>query len=164
MIDAELIDRVSERLPGLAPTILAELKPTVTAETLKTQAHIVRDKLSGQVLGVRSGALRRSIQTEAPIVDDNEVSGRVFSAGDVKYAAIHEFGGRTAAHDIVPSKAQALAFLVAGKQVFAKIVHHPGSQMPERSFMRSGLTDRAADISLALKEAAARGAGKAMTA
>lgn len=163
MIDIQLIDRVSERLPGLTPAIIAELKPTIAGETLKTQTHITRDKLNGQVLRVRSGALRRSIQMEAPITTANEVYGRVFSSGDVKYAGIQEFGGRTPAHDIVPKRAGALAFLMGGKQVFAKIVHHPGSNIPERSFMRSGLADRAAEISLAIKAAAVRGAQKAVT-
>ena len=74
------------------------------------------------------------------------VVGKVASSGDVKYAGIHEFGGKTPAHDIYPDKAKALAFMIGGKQVFAKVVHHPGSQMPERSFLRSSLSDMRQEI------------------
>ena len=45
---------------------------------------------------------------------------------------------------------------------FARIVHHPGSKMPERSFLRSSLTDQAAEITAGLKEAALRGAQQAL--
>lgn len=162
MLRTDLIDRVSTPLDSLTPAILAELKPTITIETLKTQSHIVADKLSGQVLSVRSGALRRAVQMEAPIVQGSDISGRVFVTGDVKYAAIQEFGGRTPPHDIVPSKAKALAFLSEGKQVFARVVHHPGSNIPERSYMRSGLADRRDEIVEAITAAANRGKTKAM--
>ncbi len=55
------------------------------------QQHVKGDKLSGQVLNRRSGALSSSIKLA---VDDNgqAVYGRVFSSGDVKYAAFWEFG------------------------------------------------------------------------
>ena len=72
----------------------------------------------------------------------------------MKYAAIQEFGGRTAAHDIVPDKARALAFVVAGRRVFARIVHHPGSTLPARSYLRSSLADMAGEIAASLKATA----------
>ena len=129
-------------------------------ERLKT--HIQRDKLSGQVLNVVTGALRRSI-TRGPVEEVGEgLSVAVFSAGDVKYAGIHEFGGTTKPHDIYPKNAQALAFMMGGQQIFAKVVHHPGSKMPERSFMRSSLDDMAAtiveELGVSLQEGLAGGA------
>jgi phage gpG-like protein len=134
----------------------------VRALTANLQRHIVADKLQGQVLNHRTGALSRSIQHVTDVQGD-VATGRVFSSGDVKYAAIHEFGGRTPPHDIYPDKAQALAFMMGGEQIFAKVVHHPGSQMPERSFMRSGLADMADEIVASLREAATvEGARKAM--
>lgn len=115
--------------------------------------HIQEQKLSGQVLKVRTGNLRRSIAFLTTDEGDR-ITGKAYSSGDVKYAAIHEFGGKTAAHDIVPKKAQFLAFMVGGKQVFAKIVHHPGSVMPERSFMRSSLAEMRPEIIDGLRQAA----------
>lgn len=159
MFTVELIGKTEllARVTGWTAAVIAEEKVAVTRQTIELQAHVIRDKLSGQVLNVRSGDLRRSIQEEAPLTEGTGVFGRVFSSGDVKYARIHEYGGRTAPHDIVPNKAEALAFMIGGKQVFAKVVHHPGSQMPERSFLRSALADRAVEIGSALKEAAVRG-------
>jgi hypothetical protein len=46
---------------------------------------------------------------------------------------------------------------MGGRQVFAKVVHHPGSVIPERSFMRTGLRDHAAMISREMKEAVIQG-------
>ena len=87
-------------------------------------------------------------------LDDDRVLVRVFSSGDIKYAAIQEFGGHTPAHDIVPNKARALAFTVGGRMVFAKVVHHPGSTIPQRSYLRSSLADMENQIVLELKAAA----------
>jgi phage gpG-like protein len=96
------------------------------------------EKLSGQVLRNKTGTLRRSI---TPAVRDSGgiVEGQV--ATNIEYAAIHEYGGRTKPHDIFPKKGRALAFMMGGKQVIVKSVHHPGSVFPERSFMRSALAE-----------------------
>lgn len=145
-IPAQVVDAVAKKIRTL---------------TINLQHHIVADKLQGQVLHHRSGALSRSIQQNVE-TNDTTTTGRVYSSGDVKYAAIHEFGGQTPPHDILPTKAQALAFMIGGEQVFAKIVHHPGSKIPERSFMRSGLYDMADEIVQGIKEAAIAGAKEAM--
>jgi phage gpG-like protein len=133
------LDTMPEMVRRILSAKLMEL-----GERLKT--HIQMDKLSGQVLNVVTGALRRSI-TRGPVEEIGDaLMVSVFSAGDVKYAGIHEFGGQTQPHDIYPKNAQALAFMMGGQQIFAKVVHHPGSKMPERSFMRSSLDDMAATI------------------
>lgn len=135
----------------------------VQRQVLLLQAHVVRDKLSGQVLNVRSGALRRSIQARVEKLGELVVRGFVYSAGDVKYAGIHEFGGKTAPHDIYPTHGQALRFAMGGETVFAKVVHHPGSQMPERSYLRSGLYDRASDIEEDARQTVAKALERVMT-
>ena len=106
-----------------------------------------------------SGRLGHSIQQK---VDSSptSVTGTVYSAGDVKYAAIHEFGGKTAAHEIVAKNGQALAFMMGGKQVFFKKVNHPGSTMPERSFLRSSLGEMKDEIIGGIREAVAEGTRK----
>ncbi len=76
------------------------------------------------------------------------------SNGDVKYAAIQEFGGKTAAHEILPGKAQALAFIAGGALRFARKVEHPGSAIPERSYLRSTLDEMSDEIVAALTDAA----------
>ena len=72
----------------------------------------------------------------------------------MKYAAIQEYGGKTSAHEILPVKAQALAFVIGGGQLFARRVEHPGSLIPERSYLRSSLEDMQREILAALAEAA----------
>ncbi len=57
------------------------------------------------------------------------------------YAAIYEYGGQTAPHEIRPVNARALHFMAGGGDVFAMVVHHPGSKIPQRSYMRSSLAE-----------------------
>jgi hypothetical protein len=130
--------------------VQAALRAKAAELAQRLKDHVVQDKLAGQVLNVRSGALRDSIAAKVD-VDGDTVKIRVFSDGDVKYARIQEFGGHTPAHLIVPNKARALAFLAGGKTVFAHIVHHPGSQIPARSYLRSALDDMSGQIIAELK-------------
>ena len=164
-LSARLVGKTEliQRLDEMPSTVVAMLMQKVTALSIALQAHIVRDKLSGQVLNRVSGKLSRSIQ-EVVTQSGQSVIGRVFSAGDVKYAAIHEFGGQTSPHDIYPKKADALAFVMGGKTVFAKVVHHPGSKIPERSFMRSALADMREEIVNGIAQAAKGGARKVLRA
>jgi phage gpG-like protein len=150
--DRELIARL-EHMPEKLRTALVR---KVTALALKLEAK-VKDKLTNKVLHVRTGALRRSIFSQ---VDDTatSVTGKVGSSGDVKYAAIHEFGGRTRAHIIEPKKAKVLAFMMGGKQMFAARVNHPGSVIPERSYLRSSMREMREEITVGLKEAIVEGA------
>lgn len=50
---------------------------------------------------------------------------------NIKYAAIHQFGGQTRPHVILPRNKKALAF---GGRVVKK-VNHPGSKIPARPFL-----------------------------
>jgi phage gpG-like protein len=149
--DRELIQRFDE-MPIAFKAVLLQKTQGLAVDM---QGYVVSQKLHGQVLNQRSGNLARSIQEEVTSTALS-VTGRVFSAGDVKYAAIHEYGGTTPPHDIVPDKAKALAFMIGGKQVFAKVVHHPGSKMPERSFLRSTLADWKERIIQTYREAPAQ--------
>ena len=61
------------------------------------------------------------------------LTATIGSSGDVKYAAIQEYGGRTSAHEIVADKAQALAFLVGGALRFARARRASGLNDPART-------------------------------
>jgi HK97 gp10 family phage protein len=89
----------------------------VQSAAIGLSSYIKSGKLSGQILNVRTGTLRRSItaQTEDR---GNEIVGQVGT--NVKYAKFHEFGTR---------------------------------KLPERSFLRSGLADRAPNIKEAIEKA-----------
>lgn len=147
------------RLQATQSHLMAALKPKVTALTLKLQRHIVEDKLSGQVLKVRTGALRRSIRYKVTATQ-TAVWGRVFSSGDVKYAAIHEFGG-TIDHPggtaYFIDKATGLARFVANADERAATLPRTKAHkipMPARSFMRTALADQRPGIDEALRQTA----------
>jgi hypothetical protein len=137
------------------PAVLAAALDAKAAELAAALVDLVQnDKLSGGVLNVRSGALRDSIVASIS-ADADDVVASVDSTGDVKYAAIQEYGGKTSAHEILPVKAQALAFVAGGAQRFARRVEHPGSLIRERSYLRSSLDDMRDEILGTLADAAA---------
>ena len=139
---------------GSIPTVVqAAVLKKVYELTLRLEAYVKTEKLNGQVLNRKTGRLARSIGSRVEETA-NLIVGIVFQSSDVPYGAIHEFGGKTAAHIIRPKKASVLRFWdKAGNKVFAKSVNHPGSVMPERSYLRSSLRDFSTEISLGLKEA-----------
>jgi len=149
--------KLEARLSGMTARIQTALAQKLTALALKLENHIKADKLSGQVLNVRTGALRRSIFTTVETAP-NEVTATVASSSDVPYGRIHEFGGAIDIPEITPVKAQALHFVINGKDVFAKRVRAHTVHMPERSFMRSALADMEAEIRNGIKEAVEQGA------
>src|SRR6185295_15548738 len=136
MIEITLVEDkgIVGKLDGMSRQLHDALLRKVTELTHVIEGKVKADKLSGQVLTPRTGALRQSIQTS--VEDQGEtIVGSVFSSG-VKYAAIHEYGGKIPAHEIVPSKANALAFFWQGQQRFFKRVQIPEITMPERSYLR----------------------------
>lgn len=142
MISLDVDDRrVMARLDAMPSGVRAALLKKVTVLRLKLEARI-KQKLSGEVLNVRTGNLRRSIFSET-INDGARVEGRAASSGDVKYGAIHEFGGV-----IVPVKAKTLSFVIDGKRIFTKKV-----VMPKRSFMRTSLSELKPEIIAGLQSA-----------
>ena len=153
-LELDGLDATSARFNAY-PSELAAALAAKAAELAAALADRVRtDKLSGGVLDVRSGALKNSIAAGVS-ADGDGVSATVGSNGDVKYAAIQEYGGKIAAHEILPAKAQALAFMAGGALHFARKVEHPGSVIPERAYLRSSLDDMRDDIVAALAGAAA---------
>ena len=139
------IDTLDANLAALPDRIARALaaKASVLAHDLVDRVH--NDKLAGSALNARSGALAASIDATVT-VDETGVVASVGSFGDVKYAAIQEYGGKTAAHDIVASGAKVLAFVEGGAEHFARVVHHPGSQIPARSYLRASLDEMSAEI------------------
>ena len=139
MIALSLRDSASAALAAMPERISAALSDKANALAAELEAK-VQQKLAGGVLNQRTGALARSIVTT---IEDTaaDVSASIATSGDVKYAAIQEFGGTIPPHQILPDKAKALAFAVDGKEVFAKLVNLPAVTMPERSYMRSSLAE-----------------------
>jgi phage gpG-like protein len=153
-LELEGLEETSAQIEGYPAALQAALSAKA-AELAAALADLVKsDKLAGAVLNTRSGALSDSIAASVT-ADADGVLASVGSEGDVKYAAIHEYGGKTSAHEILPAKADVLAFLIGGAQHFARRVEHPGSVIPERSYLRSALADMNDEILAALADAAA---------
>lgn len=153
-LEVEGLDETNARLDGYPAALQAALGDKA-AELAAALADLVKnDKLAGGVLNYRSGALSDSIAASVSADADGFLAS-VGSEGDVKYAAIQEYGGKTSAHEILPAKADVLAFVVGDAQHFARRVEHPGSLIPERSYLRSALEDMKDEILAALADAAA---------
>lgn len=133
--DVQLIDRLNLFSDLVHQALVAKMQQVVVNLT----EQVKDNKLSGQILNVISGMLRDSIYNTVTETSD-QVIGTVGSQG-VPYAAIHEYGGTTGPHSIVATRAQMLHFIWHGEEVFTKSVNHPGSRMPERSYLRSSLAD-----------------------
>ena len=153
MLQLSLNDGASAALAALPERLRAALSDKTATLAAALQAKI-QEKLSGDVLNQKSGALARSITTT---IDDSstDVSVTLATSPDIKYAAIHEYGGMIPPHQIVPDKAKALAFLVGGKLAFAARVNLPAIAMPERSYMRASLAEIADEIEEDLSDAVA---------
>jgi len=150
MLQAGLSNEYAAALAGMPERLRAALASKAVMLAAELQAK-VQQKLAGTVLNTRTVALARSIIATIDEAAAN-VSVSIATSGDVKYAAIHEFGGTIPPHQIVPDKAKALAFLVGGKQVFAARVVIPAVTMPERSYLRSALAEMAGEIRDGLAE------------
>jgi phage gpG-like protein len=155
MIRAVLIgsERVKERLDRVYSRAQVELLASMSRIVIALARKIKEEKLSGQVLKNRTGTLRRSI-TPSVNMGGSTIQGQVGT--NVEYAAIHEYGGTTPPHEIWPRHAKALAFMMRGRNVIVRSVHHPGSRIPEASFMRSSLEEMRPEIRAEFADAIAK--------
>jgi len=139
------VEALDARLAALPADMQALLESKARRLAEKLAAKVRDEKLSGQVLQSRSGALKASIVADVS-TQGGALTASVSSVGDVKYAAIQEYGGRTPAHEILPDKASVLAYFAGGAQHFARRVNHPGSTLPARGYLSSSLDEMRDEI------------------
>ena len=149
-INLSQLDSFAARMGGFDQRLRRALVRAITRATLLVEAR-AKQLVSGEVLKVRTGTLRRSI-SHRPIEQLADRVRGVVSAS-AKYARIHELGG-----EIRPVRARALRFQVEGRWVTVQRV-----RMPERSYLRRALRESGgqirAEIRQAVREAAAFGGG-----
>lgn len=149
---------VVEKLGAITGKVRIAAKSSLDAWAIELAGYIKSEKLSGNPLNRRSGALSRSVYPDKRETADS-ISGGARAGADVPYAKIHEYGGLIPAHTVVVKNAKALAFSVGGLRRFAQVVNIPDVQMPERSYMRSALREQApegiAELKAAIREAIA---------
>lgn len=147
---------VARRFRALPDGIRSRVTDAIGRIALRLQRKVMQEKLSGQVLKVRTGTLRRSID-QRMVTDSNAVTGIVST--NLKYGKAHEYGS----HDTVTVKEHLrLVKKVWGKElkhpVWATVKAHPVKQnLPERSFLRSALKDMQADIVASINKATGEG-------
>jgi phage gpG-like protein len=147
-------EQLLAQLAGAGDRFMADQRVAVERLSIEVQAAVKDQKLSGQVLHVRTGTLRRSINRKITQTGST-VYGEVGT--NVRYAAIHEYGyegnvdvpehtRRTAGGDSVNVRAYVMRM-----------------HMPERSFLRSTLDEQADHIRKTLREAALHSLRSAVT-
>lgn len=138
------VSQVTAELGSLTDHTLARVTKTVTRLAIEMVAYVKGSKLSGQVLKNRTGTLRRSI-THKVTSDKSGVNATVGT--NVAYAAIHEYGfsGTVTVKAHTRNITQVYGRAVEG--VLAQVNEHSRKvNMPERSYLRSSLAEKAASI------------------
>lgn len=131
--------------------ILAALARKLAALDFRLQAKVQGQKLQGQVLNQVTGKLAASVRALPVEEDTGKVSGTVQAGGGPAfYGRIQEKGGTTA-YDIRPVNKMALAFMLDGKQVIRRLVHHP--PLKARPFMAPSLDEMTPEIVAGLQSA-----------
>jgi hypothetical protein len=129
-----------EKLPGAAHSRLVREMQRITIDL---QNYVRDSKLSGQVLKNRTGTLRRSINQRVE-ESGSTITGIVgANLGAARYAAAQEYGATIHLPEIVPVRARALRFVSrSGDVVFARRVAAHDVTLPERSYLRSSLSEK----------------------
>ncbi len=171
----ENAEKVALRIEGFPLRLLPDLKKEVSRLASGLVREIVQNKLSGQVLKVKTGRLRRSIHQEV----EETADGIAATVGtNVPYAAVHEYGftgdvdvpeysrrnaynankksggygGRITLKQALSARHSATA-LVETSAVKAHVLK---MKMPERSYLRSALKEQGPAILAALEKEVAR--------
>lgn len=147
-------DQVLKMLEGLSPKLQKELKKSVGMLCLKLARNVKQNKLSGQVLKVKTGTLRRSITSK--VVDTPAgPSGTVGT--NLAYGAVHEFGfsGTQSVKGHMRMIKQAFGKSINPTQVSVRS-HSRKVNLPERSFIRSAAEEMEGEIQAELVNAVTR--------
>ncbi|KGW27306.1 hK97 gp10 family phage protein [Burkholderia pseudomallei MSHR733] len=153
--ESQVIARIGRIVPNIRNALVQRVQRLVIA----LQVHVVADKLSGQVLNVRSGRLRRSVN-QGVTTTDTTITGVVSTP--VEYAPPNEYGFQ----GVVTVKEHLRQVTMAwGKPLSTPVTatvreHTMAMNLPERSFLRSALADQREDILRGVREAAVEGAKK----
>jgi len=142
-------EQLLERLRALPDAINSGLARSITQLGIDLQRNVRQDKLSGQVLRSRTGALKSSIDLR---VDQGarSVSASVFT--DLRYGAAQEYGfaGTVSVGASLRWIREAFGRPIAEKTISVR-AHNRRMDLPERSFLRSGLEDMTPAIRAAVE-------------
>jgi phage gpG-like protein len=152
MINVEIVgdEKVILALGEKGVRIEAAVVSTLNRWAAELVTYIKTVKLGGQPLKRRSGRLSGSVHPLATTVPGRVSAGAGAGAG-VPYARIHELGGHIPAHVVVVRNALALSIKLPTGTIFRHSARIPQVTMPERSYMRSALSEKAPEGIAAIK-------------
>lgn len=140
-------ESVIRRVEAFPTRIGQKLVNVITRLTIDLQAHIIADKLSGQVLKNRTGTLRSSIRHKVDVTP-NSVIGQVGVGPNASsYGRVHEYGfsGTVVCRTFQRMQSQAFGQPITPRLVTVR-AHSRQANYPERSFLRSALEDMRPEI------------------
>ncbi len=142
--DKELIARFDR----FGPSVREQLQQTVAKLAANLTKNVIKDKLHGQALSVKSGRLQRSINFHVE-ADGARVYGIVGT--NVQYGAAWEFGFDRK----VGAGARGGPRTLLGKARETYFARHPPGvkHYPARSFLRSALSEMREEITAGMNKA-----------
>ncbi len=140
-------EAATARFANFSQRLRAELRVGIGRAALLVQIDSKQNKLSGQVVNVKTGRLRRTINTKITQTDTG-VQGTVGT--NVEYAHVHEFGFQGAV-----SVREHLRRSKLGNEYVVRS-HTMRMNIKERSFLRSALADMAGPIGAEFEHAVQR--------
>lgn len=161
MLKAQIIGgkETAARLQATTPKLIGALDRKVMELTIKLQGKVKATKLSGQVLNVITGRLRRSINTRFEGQGSGVSSGYVGT--NVSYARPHEQGFKGVVNVKQHLRMQKVAW---GKPIEPRqvtVAAHPmHMNIPGKSFLRSALDEMRPEVLASLQRAVHEGIAK----
>ncbi len=148
---------VIEHLKRIPVGVQTKVAQTIQRLTIMLQRSVIAGKLSGQVLKVRTGRLRRSVD-QVVVRQGTSITGIVST--NVSYARAHEYGFNGTVNVKEHLRTITQAFGQPLKSPVTSTVHAHAMHMniPEASFLRSALEDMTQQIRDELTAAAKAGA------
>jgi phage gpG-like protein len=133
-------EELRARFSGAGENVRSALRAAIQASVIDMEAQ-VKEKLSGEVLRVRTGRLRNSITSR---VDEggSQIIGTV--GANTPYAAVHEYGfqGIVNVREHLRMITQAFGKALKGGPREITVRAHPvRMDLPERSYLRSTLRE-----------------------
>jgi phage gpG-like protein len=127
---------VFDRIRNFGPKIQQNVERTIRQIVIEGQSEIVRNKLhGGDPLFSRSGNLARAVQ-QAVESDGDAITGTIGVDQTAPYGAVHEYGGTYDVRAHISTSRLGKQFMVKAHSV----------TFPERSFLRSWLSENQVDI------------------
>ena len=153
MISANLVGDTAApgRLSSMRDAANQGIARAIAKLGIDLQNNVQQNKLSGQVLQVRSGSLRQSI---AMRIDQSDTTVSATVSSDLDYAAAQEYGftGTVNVRASLRQIKEAFGHPIAA-QTIGVGAHSRRMDLPERSFLRSALDDIAPDIHAGVEHA-----------